>query len=115
MGEVIEGGSSATTVSTGTVAWGVALVVFVAGDILTTTYGLQVGVSESNPVPAMVMDAVGALPAMVGLKLLAVGILWAVYRRLDERYWPETIPMTLTAVGGVAVGINTWMIALHVL
>jgi len=48
---------------------GVALL----ADLLTTYYGLQLGLRESNPVARTAMERFG-FGAMVGLKLLAVGV-----------------------------------------
>ncbi|WP_243700407.1 DUF5658 family protein [Halorussus pelagicus] len=48
---------------------GVALV----GDLLTTYYGLKIGLTESNPVARTAMERFG-FGALVGLKLFAVGI-----------------------------------------
>ncbi|WP_435177818.1 DUF5658 family protein [Halorussus sp. AFM4] len=60
---------------------GVALV----GDLLTTYYGLRMGLSESNPVARAAIRQFG-FGAMVGMKLFAVGIGLGCRRLLPERH-----------------------------
>ncbi|NHN59016.1 hypothetical protein G9466_08015 [Halorussus sp. JP-T4] len=60
---------------------GVALV----GDLLTTYYGLQLGLSESNPVARAAIRQFG-FSAMVGMKLIAIGVGLGCRRLLPERH-----------------------------
>ncbi|UPV74160.1 DUF5658 family protein [Halorussus limi] len=60
---------------------GVALV----GDLLTTYYGLQMGLTESNPVARTAIERFG-FAAMVGLKLFAVGVGVGCRRLLPDKH-----------------------------
>ena len=61
------------------------VVVGLIGDLLTTYYGLQLGLTESNPVARAAMEQFG-FSAMVGLKLFAVGVGLACRQLLPERH-----------------------------
>jgi hypothetical protein len=55
------------------------------GDVLVTYYGLQVGLVEANPIARAAMDAVGVLPALVGVSASVLVLIvatgeWAVWR-----------------------------------
>lgn len=54
-------------------------------DLLTTYYGLQIGLTESNPVVHATIDRFG-FSAMVGLKLFAVAVGLCCRRLLTGRF-----------------------------
>lgn len=85
---------------------GVALV----GDLLTTYYGLQLGLSESNPVARAAIEQFG-FGAMVGLKLFAVGVGLVCRRILPERHAP-LVPAGLAVPWSVAVVVNLSLYAI---
>lgn len=79
-----EASSVAPLVDSQAALWAAGILFFGVGDLLTTAVGLQVGgVTERNVVPAFLIGQYG-LGAMFGLKLLAFGgcyALWRVVRR----------------------------------
>lgn len=81
----------------------VLVAVGLVGDILTTHYGLQMGLTESNPVARAAIKQFG-MGAMVGMKLFAVGV--GLYCR---RLLPE--PHVLLVPAGLAV---PWLAAVVV-
>lgn len=56
-----------------------------AGDLITTYYGLQLGLTESNPVARAALERFG-FSAMVGMKLLAVGVGLGCRRLLPDEH-----------------------------
>lgn len=64
--------------------WTAAIAV-VVGDMATTLYGLSIGLSERNPVVAVVIAEFG-LAGMIGLKAIAIGWVVAVGRILGRTY-----------------------------
>ncbi|WP_135826024.1 DUF5658 family protein [Halorussus ruber] len=85
---------------------GVALV----GDLLTTYYGLQMGLTESNPVARAAIERFG-FSAMVGLKLFAVGVGLCCRRLLPERHG-LLVPAGLAVPWMGAVVINLSLYAM---
>jgi hypothetical protein len=79
----------ATAALAGFEGWERALWTLVAvglvADLLTTYYGLQLGLSESNPVARAAIEQFG-FSAMVGLKLFAVGVGLACRQLLPDRH-----------------------------
>lgn len=63
----------------------IATLAVVAGDVVTTLYGLSVGLVERNPVVATALAAYG-VPGMLALKGVAVGWAVAVWRLLGRTY-----------------------------
>jgi hypothetical protein len=61
------------------------VVVGLVADLLTTFYGLQMGLSESNPVARAAIEQFG-FSALVGLKLFAVGVGVACRQLLSGRH-----------------------------
>jgi hypothetical protein len=84
--------------------WATGILCFGVGDLLTTVLGLQVdGVTERNAVPAVLIEQYG-FAAMVGLKLLAFGgcyVLWRVARRPHRL----GVPLGLALLG---VAVTLW-------
>jgi hypothetical protein len=78
-----------TTALTGFEGWERVLWTLVAvglvADLLTTYYGLQLGLSESNPVARTAIEQFG-FGAMVGLKVFAVAVGLACRQLLPERH-----------------------------
>ena len=82
-------------------ALGVAMVV---GDLVTTVYGLEVGLREQNPVVLAVMERLG-VAGLVALKLVAVswvGIIW----RVLGRHYGLAAMAGLMIPQGLAVVLN---------
>ncbi|WP_321113035.1 DUF5658 family protein [Halorussus salinisoli] len=85
---------------------GVALV----GDLLTTYYGLRIGLSESNPVARTAIDQFG-FSAMVGMKLFAVGVGVVCRQLLPDRHG-LLVPAGLAVPWTAAVVINLSLYAI---
>ena len=83
--------------------WGLVAVGLVA-DLLTTYYGLQLGLSESNPVARTAIEQFG-FGAMVGLKLFAVAVGLGCRQLLPERH-VLLVPLGLAIPWLAASGIN---------
>jgi hypothetical protein len=79
---------------------GVALV----SDLLTTYYGLKIGLTESNPIARAAIERFG-FSAMVALKLFAVGVGVCCRQLLPERH-RLLVPAGLAVPWSVAVVIN---------
>jgi hypothetical protein len=73
--------------------------------VALTLYGLGLGFAEANPVAAVVVGAVGPVPALVGLKLLALGVVALGARALPTGLGP-TAPATLAVVWALAALYN---------
>ena len=82
------------------------ILVFVSlvGDIVTTVIGLQLGLSESNPVARQAIDGFG-IGGLLGLKLIAVGIAIACRPLLPVTYRP-IIPAGLAIPWTIAMVAN---------
>lgn len=76
------------------ILWIVGIVAIV-GDLVTTIYGLQIGLSERNPFVASVLAQYG-LAGLVGLKLLVVVWITVIWRVLSRRY-------AIAAMAGLAL------------
>lgn len=84
-------------------ALGLAMVV---GDLVTTAYGLSVGLREQNPFVVEVLSRYG-IAGLVGLKLVAVGWVVVIWRALGRHYGVAamaglTIPQSIAVVINVA-------------
>lgn len=88
--------------------WGVVAVALV-GDLLTTYYGLQSGLSESNPVARAAIQRFG-FSAMVGLKLFAVGVGLGCRRLLPDRH-SLLVPAGLAVpwLGAVVINLSLYL------
>ncbi|UPW00183.1 DUF5658 family protein [Halorussus gelatinilyticus] len=87
---------------------GVALV----GDLLTTYYGLQLGLTESNPVARAALDRFG-FAAMVGLKLFALAVGVGCRRLLpDEHGLLVPAGLAVPWMGAVVVNLSLYAIVL---
>lgn len=94
-----------------TMLWIGAILLFGAGDIATTMFGLQLnGIVESNPLARSAFSHSQIL-GMVGLKAAAFGILYTGYRIMPTgtRLW---IPATLNVAGGAIIMWNLYIITL---
>ena len=85
---------------------GVALV----GDLLTTYYGLKIGLTESNPVARAAIEQFG-FSAMVVLKLFAVAV-GVVCRQLLPKRHGLLVPAGLAVPWSAAVVINLSLYAM---
>lgn len=87
---------------------GVALV----GDLLTTYYGLQLGLTESNPVARAALDRFG-FAAMVGLKLFALGVgVGCRWLLPDEHGLLVPAGLAVPWMGAVVVNLSLYAIVL---
>lgn len=82
-------------------ALGIALVL---GDLVTTVYGLEMGLREQNPFVLAVMGKFG-VAGLVGLKILAVSWVAVIWRTLGRRYGVAAMA-GLMLPQGIAVGLN---------
>lgn len=82
-------------------ALGVAMVL---GDLVTTVYGLEVGLREQNPFVVAVMARFG-VAGLVGLKLVAVSWVAIIWRALGRRYGIAAMA-GLMVPQGLAVVLN---------
>lgn len=80
-----------------------------AGDVVTTFVGLQLGLTESNPIARNVIYSYG-LVGMLALKGAAVGVGLACRPLLPQLY-RVIVPAGLAIPWTVAVGINLYMIS----
>jgi len=85
---------------------GIALV----GDLLTTYYGLKIGLTESNPVARAAIEQFG-FSAMVALKLFAVGVGICCRQLLPERHG-LLVPAGLAVPWTAAVVVNLSLYAM---
>ena len=86
--------------------WAVALVFFVVGDVVTTGIGYRMeGVVEASPLPAMLLAQFGLI-ALLGLKLLVVGICYLLWVSVPREY-AVGIPLGMALLGVVSTGWNT--------
>lgn len=60
-------------------------IAMVVGDLVTTVYGLQIGLQEQNPFVLAVMTRYGVL-GLVGLKVVAVGWVAVIWGALGRHY-----------------------------
>lgn len=89
--------------------WGVTIVFFVFGDLLTTSVGLLGGgVAEVGPLVGPLLDRFGLL-AMIPLKALAVGTCYGLWKVIPE---PHSIgvPLGLATFGVLVTGWNTFVL-----
>lgn len=80
------------------------------GDLLTTYYGLQLGLSESNPVARTAIEQFG-FAALVGLKLFAVAVGLGCRRLLPGRY-TALVPAGLAVPWVAAMLVNLSLYAM---
>jgi hypothetical protein len=85
---------------------GVALV----GDLVTTYYGLKIGLTESNPVARAAIEQFG-FSAMIALKLFAVGIGLLCRQLLPKRHG-LLVPAGLAVPWAAAVVVNLSLYAM---
>lgn len=95
------------------ILWGLAIVVYGVGDLVSTLVGLQLGAAESNPIPAALIElAPGFLAVTVVLtlyKAASIALFAAFAWRLPSPYGP-TVPIALSIVGIGVVGWNASVI-----
>ena len=93
----------------GELLWGLAVLVYGVGDLLSTLVGIRLGAREGNPLPAALIDlAPGFLEAALLLTvwkavtiLAFVGFAW----RLPSEY-AVAVPIGLSLIGIAVVGWN---------
>lgn len=97
-------------------SWERALWVLVAvalvGDLLTTYYGLKIGLTESNPVARAAMQQFG-FAAMGALKLFAIAVGLLCRQLLPDRY-VLLVPVGLAVPWMAAVFINLSLVTMVV-
>jgi hypothetical protein len=82
-------------------------------DILSTVYGLSIGLQEQNPVARQALNMAGVF-GLAGLKGLALAVGWSCFRALPDQFRP-VIPLGLAVPSLVATGINVTLIGFVVL
>lgn len=86
--------------------WGL-LAGVVVGDLLSTAYGLSIGLRERNPVVAEVIASYG-LGGLVGLKLLTLVAAVAAWLVLERHYGVAAlVGLALPQGGAVVVNVLT--------
>lgn len=94
--------------------WGGAIVLFGAGDLVTTLLGLSYGARERNPLPATLAAQVDSILLLaillVAWKLAVLAGCYVVFDRIDSpvRFG---IPLGLAVVGVLVVGWNLRVLA----
>jgi hypothetical protein len=88
--------------------WALA-VCFLFLDLVTTWYGLQLGLRESNQVALMVLSQYGYL-GLASVKGIALGIAFVGWSILPAA-WRIVAPTCLAVPWGLASGYNTLLIA----
>jgi len=92
----------------------IAAVIFAALDIVTTYYGLQIGLSEGNTLILPLFHSIGVIPAMVVAKVSAFAIAIGLrYKYLDK--YAVIAPTLLALVWCLVVCINLTMLLTAVL
>lgn len=93
----------------GTRPWLLAVLLFGVGDVVTTSVGLGVpGVVEADPVARALIESFG-LGSIVGLKLLAFGLCYAVWRAVPRPYCTG-VPLGLAGLGAVVTAWNVLVV-----
>lgn len=87
-------------------------VVMVLGDLVTTVYGLELGLREQNPFVVAMLGRFG-VAGLVGLKLAAVSWVAIIWGLLGRRYGIAamaglTIPQGIAVVLNVVTILNTY-------
>lgn len=96
--------------------WIAAILTFGVGDAVTTLFGISVGATESNAVPAYLLDSHGAL-ALVLMKVLSLGILYVLsvlpsyFEDPRGGYMKPIVPGFMTLFGLAVLANNTVVIA----
>jgi hypothetical protein len=94
--------------------WGVALLCFGAGDVVTTAVGLRLtGVVEIQPLAAYLFQY-STFGSMLVLKAAVFGTCYAAWRRTPEPY-SIGVPLGLATVGTLTVIWNVRVLLLTVL
>lgn len=93
----------------GTTPWLLAVLLFGVGDVVTTSVGLTLpGVVEADPVARVAIDSFG-VGSIVGLKLLAFGLCYAVWRTVPRPYCLG-VPLGLAALGAAVTAWNVLVV-----
>lgn len=94
--------------------WGLTLLFFCVGDLVTTQVGLSMqGVVEAGPVVAPVLRAYG-FAAMLGLKGATLGLFYGLSRLLPEPH-SLGVPLGLSLLGLFVTGWNLVVLCLSAL
>lgn len=83
----------------------IAVLLFAAGDIATTAYGLHTGETEGNPILAEAIGEIGPLPAMVIFKAGACTLAYICQKLMPRAKWVP--PAALVTVWGPVTALNT--------
>jgi Zn-dependent protease len=90
--------------------WSAAFLLFVVGDVVTTVVGLRSGyAAEVGPLVAPLVRRYGHV-AMVGLKLLTLGLCGGLYRAAPVPH-RVGVPLGLAVLGGLVSGWNLVVVA----
>lgn len=93
----------------GTMPWLLAVLLFGVGDVVTTGVGLGLpGVVEADPIARTLIDSFGVV-SIVGLKLLAFALCYAIWRIVPRPYC-QGVPLGLAGLGGAVTVWNTLIV-----
>lgn len=86
--------------------WALTLV-FALGDLLTTVYGIRIGLIEQNGVVYAMMNLIGVVPAMLVVKSGAISVAGFAHKKMVSHEW--VCPFSLAIVWGP---VTVWNIVL---
>jgi len=87
--------------------WALALTLALA-DLLTTVYGLRIGLIEQNGIVFALMNLIGVVPAMLVVKTGAISVAGFAHKKMVSHEW--VCPFSLTIVWGPVVVWNIVLI-----
>lgn len=93
------------------IAWGLALLCYVAGDMATTAYGLHMGAVELSTGGLWLLETFGVWGGMLIGKSVLIGVSWAFFAFSPQRY-RIVFPSLLAALGAVVTGLNSYVVFL---
>ncbi|WP_410765987.1 DUF5658 family protein [Haloferax sp. DFSO60] len=94
-----------------TMLWGAAVLTYGVGDYLTTVVGVKMaGIQEGNPIVRLLSGGDPGPASFAVLKLISVGLFFAVYWLVKPAFARVAVPLALTLLGIVVTGKNLHVI-----
>lgn len=93
--------------------WGLAIAVYGVGDLASTLVGLQLGASESNPIPAALIELAPGFLAVVAALTLWKAVTMAAFALVAWRLpapYAAAVPAGLCLIGLTVVSWNASVI-----
>ena len=92
--------------------WLLAVLTFGVGDLVTTGYGLSVGLAESHPAFAMFNDipVMGAIAVFTGVKAVVILLFAGGWYSIRTRDYAQGIPFGLSLLGTAITMWNSYLI-----